>query len=40
MWVQKGGHPWHLQEHKFMGNGEEVFDVGTPGHYGVMPPFA
>jgi hypothetical protein len=40
MLVQKGGHPWHLQDHKFMGNGKEVFDVGTLGHYGVTPPFS
>jgi hypothetical protein len=38
MLVQGGGHPWHLWDHKFMGNGKEVFDVGVLGHYGVTPP--
>ncbi len=33
-----GGYPWHLWDHKFMGNGKEVFDVGALGHFGVMPP--
>jgi hypothetical protein len=28
MLVQKGGHLWHLWDHRFMGNGREDFDVG------------
>ncbi len=40
MLVQKGGHLWHLWDDGFKGNGKEVFDVGTLGHSGVMPPTA
>ncbi len=40
MLVQKGGHPRHLWDHEFMGNEEEVFDVGALGHSSVMPPIA
>ncbi len=35
-----GGHPWHLWDHGFMGNGKEVFDVGALGHSSVTPYFA
>jgi len=38
MLVQRGGHPWHLWDHEFMGNGNEFFDVGALGHSSVMPP--
>jgi hypothetical protein len=34
------GHPWHLWDHRFMGNGKEVFDVGMPWHSSVTPLFA
>jgi hypothetical protein len=34
----RGGHPWHLWDHEFMGNEKEVFDVGAVGHSGVTPP--
>jgi hypothetical protein len=37
-WCKRGGHPWHLWDHGFMGNGKEVFDVRVPRHFGVMPP--
>ncbi len=37
MLVQGGGHPWHLWDRWFMGNGKEVLDVGVLGHFGVTP---
>ncbi len=40
IWVNyvgaRGGHPWHLWDQGFMGNGKEVFDVRALGHFGVM----
>jgi hypothetical protein len=33
MLVWGGGHPWHLWDHGFMGNGKEVFDLGALQYY-------
>jgi len=38
MLVQGQGHPWHLWDNGFMGNGKEVFDVGASWHSDVTPP--
>jgi len=40
MLAQRGGHPWHLWDHEFMGNGKEVFDVVTSRHSSVTQPYA